>query len=477
MSNPSVQNDAPPSAALEPCSSFGQSSHKVRFYKDDAFLLDELSRFAGAALAAGDAVVVIATEAHRHGLTQSLQSRGFEAALAAEQGRYISLDAAETLQRFMLNGTPDAALFADVIGGVVERATEAAQGMNRCVSAFGEMVALLWEQGNAEGALKLERLWNQLEPECSLSLLCAYPMTGFSREDHRGLFANICSEHSHVIPTESYTDLTNQDQRLRDITYLQQRAQALESEIEQRKQVEDTLRRMQAELESLVEQRTAALRQLSLRLLNLQDAERRRIARELHDALGQSLVILKLNIDMLRQSPSREELWAESEELMQQCVSEVRTLSYLLHPPTMDAAGFTSAARWYVEGLRARSGLELTLDAPNDLGRLSDAIELALFRVLQEALTNVHLHSEASAATIVVRADAEKVVLEVKDNGCGIPKQLLSRFRATGAGMGVGLSGIGERVRELGGKFMLDSDGTGTLAHVTIPLSSMEVRP
>jgi signal transduction histidine kinase len=298
-------------------------------------------------------------------------------------------------------------------------------------------------------------------------------MSGFHREDHGGSFQQICAEHSHVIPVESYTALINDEQRLRRVTHLQQKAQALETEMAERKLVEEALRRTQAELESLVEQRTAALRQLSSRLLRLQDTERRRIARELHDSLGQCLVGLKLNVDMLRQSPGREELWLEAERLMQQSISEVRTLSYLLYPPTMDAGGIVSAARWYVEGFGQRSGLKVTLDAPKDLGRLPDAIELALYRVLQETLTNVHRHSGASAAHVSILEDAEQVVLEVKDNGRGIPAKQLSRFDATGAGMGVGLAGIRERAWELGGKLKIESDGDGTLVRVTVPVTSM----
>ena len=190
-----------------------------------------------------------------------------------------------------------------------------------------------------------------------------------------------------MIPVESYSGLDNDEQRLRKISLLQQKAQALETEVAERKKVEEALRCTQAQLESIVEQRTKALRQLSSRLLAMQDTERRRIARELHDSLGQYLVGLKLNLEMLKRSPS-ERLWLDVDELMQQCISEVRTLSYLLHPPTMDAAGFASAARWYVEGFGQRSGVQVTLDVPENLGRLPDAIELALFRVLQEALTN-----------------------------------------------------------------------------------------
>jgi signal transduction histidine kinase len=449
----------------------GHRAHTVQFYAEDTSLLDELSRLIGAALGAGDVAVVIATKAHRAGLAQRLKSLGFDTAKAAEQGRCVAMDAAETLTKFMRDGWPEAALFTEVVGSILAQAATVAGGKTPRIAAFGEMVALLWAKGNAEAAVRLEQLWNNLAQTHPFSLRCAYPMSGFDRENHGDSFLKICAEHSHVIPVESYSALIDEEQRLRSITHLQQRAQALETEMAERKQVEEALRRSKAELESQVEQRTFALRQLSSRLLSLQDTERRRIARELHDSLGQYLVGLKLNVDMLRQSSAREELWSEAEQLMQQCIAEVRTLSYLLHPPTMDAAGFASAARWYVEGFGQRSGLKVTLDAPNDLGRLPDAIELALFRVLQEALTNVHRHSGASAADVLIWEDAEQVVLEVKDNGRGISGELLSHFRATGAGMGVGIAGIRERARELGGNLTLESDSSGTLVRVTVPVT------
>jgi signal transduction histidine kinase len=451
----------------------GPRAHTVQFYGEDASLLKDLSCFIGAALMAGDAAVVIATQAHRDGLTQRLQSLGFDTAKAFEEARYVPLDAADTLEKFMLDGMPDAALFNEIVGSVIGKAAAAAEGKTPRIAAFGEMVALLWAEGNGEGALRLEELWNDLAKTYPFYLRCAYPMSGFDREDHGAAFQKICAEHSHVFPVESYSALINEGQRLRTVTLLQQKAQALETEMAERKQVEEALRRTQAELESLVEQRTAALRQLSSRLLRLQDTERRRIARDLHDSLGQCLVGLKLNVDMLRQSPGREELWAEAERLMQQSISEVRTLAYLLYPPTMDAGGISSAARWYVEGFGQRSGLKVTLDAPKNLGRLAEAIELTLYRVLQETLTNVHRHSGASEAHVSILDDAEQVILEVKDNGQGIPEKQLRHFQATGAGMGVGLAGIRERAWELGGKLEVESDGNGTLVRVTVPLASM----
>src|ERR1700686_540851 len=260
-----------------------------------------------------------------------------------------------------------------------------------------------------------------------------------------------------------------ENQGMRNLAYLQQRVQALESEIVERKQIEETLRRTKVELESTIEQRASVLSHLSARLLSLQDVERRRIARELHDSLGQYLVGLKLNMDLVRQSPTRQDLWSEIGELMQRCIAEVGRLSYLLHPPTMDAAGFVSAARWFVEGFSQRSGVKVTLDAPDNLGRLPDPIELALFRVLQEALTNVHRHSGASEAYVVILQDSNRVVLEVKDNGRGMPIDILQQFDETGAGTGVGLGGIRERARELGGKLTLEATSKGTLLKIAVP--------
>ncbi len=448
------------------------SMHVVQFYGEDGFLLDELSRFIGTALGAGEAAVVIATKEHRDGLARRLQAWGLDTSKAIAQGRYIPLDAAETLAKIAPGGWPDPVRFTEIVGGVIARAVTVREGESRRIAAFGEMVALLWADGKPDAAIYLEKLWNELAKTYSFHLRCAYPMSSFYREEHGELLLQVCAEHSAVIPGESYTTLVSQDERLRSIAQLQQKAQALETEVAERRRAEEKLRRHQAELESLVEQRTAALRQLSSRLLSLQDSERRRIARELHDSLGQYLVALKLNVDILRQAPGRAELWSQSAELMERCIAEVRTLSYLLHPPTMDAVGIASAARWYVEGFSVRSGLKLTLDAPDDPVRLPDATELALFRVLQEALTNVHRHSGASAADILIRRLSGQVILEVRDNGRGMQQEALQRFRETGSGTGVGLLSMHERARELGGKLEVESGGTGTSVRITIPVPS-----
>jgi signal transduction histidine kinase len=446
--------------------------HVVQFYVDDVFLADELGDYVGSALTAGDGAIVIATQAHREAIGQRLLTRGIDPLDPISQGRYIALDAAETLSKFMVDGFPDATLFIETIGSMIVQATACAEGENPHVAAFGEMVALLWAEGKTEAALRLEELWNTLASVHNFTLRCAYPLHGFNREEHQESFLRICAIHGGVIPGENYTTLSTDNDRFRTIAVLQQRAQALSSEIVERKRVEEELRRSKAELETLVEQRTLALRRLSARLLTLQDVERRRLARELHDCLGQALIGLKLNIDLLRRTPEREQLWGDVEGMMHDCIGEVRTLSYLLHPPTMDAAGLASAARWFVEGFGQRSGISVKLEVERTVPRLQDEFEMMLFRVLQEALTNVHRHSGSTAAEVSIRQDGDQVILEVVDHGSGIKPDVLARPQSSNTGGGIGLTGMRERVHDLGGILEIDSNPGGTSVRVTIPVTS-----
>jgi PAS domain S-box-containing protein len=222
-----------------------------------------------------------------------------------------------------------------------------------------------------------------------------------------------------------------------------------------------------------------AARRLSGRILSLQDDERRRIARELHDSLGQYLVSLKINLDLLSDAAkgARENaIVSECLQTVEQCLSETRTISHLLHPPLLDEAGFTSAARWYVEGFAERSGFHVNLEIPPDLGRLDRDMETTLFRILQEALTNVHRHSGGSMVRITLQLDAEQVRLQISDNGKGIPEERLRRLKEDDSATGVGLAEMRERVRELGGSFAISSAIPGTTITVTIPVLQTEER-
>lgn len=229
-----------------------------------------------------------------------------------------------------------------------------------------------------------------------------------------------------------------------------------------------------AQLESVILERNAELQILSQRLLKIQDEERRKLARDLHDSTGQTLAALKISISFLREECKQNSeimvIVSDVAELADHAIEEIRTMSYLLHPPLLDEIGFTCAAEWFVEGFSKRSGIEVSLDLVADRRRLPMNIEIALFRVLQESLTNVHRHSGASRATVSFRQDETIAILEVKDFGCGIPVERLGRLREASAESGVGLAGMRERMKELNGRLEIDSDGNGTTMRAVVPL-------
>jgi signal transduction histidine kinase len=220
-----------------------------------------------------------------------------------------------------------------------------------------------------------------------------------------------------------------------------------------------------------------SLRRLNAKLLEIQDEERRRISQELHESLGQCLSGVKMNLEIVSKSLPPNPLLKECVAILDKSISETRTMSHLLHPPLLDEVGFASAARWYVEGFSERNGVFVDLTLPEKFGRLPQAIELVLFRVLQESLTNIGRHSEARRAQITVRWHAGEIELRVKDNGKGMPSSVLARFETNGGYLGVGLTGMQERLRELGGRMEVQSDGTGTLIVAVLPVAGSHVKP
>jgi PAS domain S-box-containing protein len=219
-----------------------------------------------------------------------------------------------------------------------------------------------------------------------------------------------------------------------------------------------------------------AARSLSGRILTLQDDEHRRIARGLHDSLGQYLSALKMNLDRLSASDNgNAALASECGEIVGKCLTETRTISYLLHPPMLDEAGFDSAARWYVEGFSQRSGIKVNLNLPTKLGRMHKDVEVALFRAVQEALTNAHRHSGGSAVDICLSLNAKELRLEIKDDGRGIPQKRLKSLIEEPAEAGVGLAGMRERMRELGGSLEIRSGRGGTTVVISIPAEKTSI--
>jgi two-component system NarL family sensor kinase len=216
-----------------------------------------------------------------------------------------------------------------------------------------------------------------------------------------------------------------------------------------------------------------AIQQLSVRLMRSQDEERRRIARQLHDTIAQNLTAIRLNLARINGSPAAAvaefaEPLTESMSLADEVISEIRTLSYLLHPPLIDEVGLSGSLRWYAQGFEARSGIKVSLDIAEDL-RLPRDIETTVFRIVQEALTNIQRHSGSSVARISIVGQPSGIRLTVRDEGRGIAARLRADPEALFAS-GVGIAGIRERARELGGDVQIESTDRGTTVIVTFPV-------
>jgi len=603
-------SSSPSTSSADPSESFSSATsdkneHVVQFYQDDKFLVDAVSGFVGSALAAGDAAVLIATGPHREGVEQVLKQRGLEIGQAARQGRFLALDATDTLSKFMVDGFPDEERFKEVIGAPLALAASSVVGDRRRVAAFGEMVNILWATGNYEAALRLEQLWNQLADKHSFSLLCAYPISGFNSAKHTEAFLKICAEHSAVFPSESFSAMSREEDRLRSVSLLQHQAVALQNEaallqseqrfrlfveavrdyamfmldpqgniatwnagaerikgykpweiigqhfsvfypaddlkaekpsyelkvaaeegrfedegwrlrkdgsrfwanviitaikdengrllgfgkvtrdLTEKKRAHQELERANAYLEKEVNERRNAekrlnrseesLRKLSLHLLRTQDEERKRIGRDLHDSLGQCLAMLKINLDSVQLSlPSSEahSLWkvAQCVKLSEEALREVRTIAYLLYPPMLEEMGLSSAIQWYLEGFSSRSQIKISFEVVPDLDRLPRQAELALFRVLQESLTNVHRHSESETAQVRLFEENGSVVLEIEDQGKGFPPAMLDvKSDDLPSAFGVGLRGMNERMRELDGTLELKPTKKGAIVRAVVP--------
>jgi signal transduction histidine kinase len=245
---------------------------------------------------------------------------------------------------------------------------------------------------------------------------------------------------------------------------------------------EDQLRKAHDELERKVQERTADLNlanenlgELSSRLQQMRDEERRQISRELHDSIGQLLAALAMNIAVVqRQADNLDSAGAraisENAAMVEQISREIRTISHLLHPPLLDAAGLASALRWYVDGFSERSQIKVDLQIPEPFRRLSDEMEIAIFRMVQECLTNIHRHSGGTSAAIRLQEENHRIVVEVQDAGKGIPLEKQLELTSSGR-IGVGFRGMRERVRQLGGTLEIRSDNAGTAVTATLPLA------
>jgi signal transduction histidine kinase len=467
-------------APLFPAANWDNSvshSHTVQFYEDDAFLLGDLSRFIGSALGAGDVGVVFATKAHRESLAERLGSRGLNVALAVRRGRYISLDASDTLSSFMVDGRPNSERFDAVISGVFARAEASVKGGKTGVVAFGEMVALLWADGKLDAAIQLEQLWNDMVKSHSIELHCAYPIRLFGRSGDGASIERIFAVHSHVTPAESYTALSTEEDRLRAITFLQQKAEALETEIEARKRAQRSLARRNHELHNAVVARdeflSVAAHELktpitSLRgfaQLLLRNIERRQAIPE--ERLGSALKVIeeqtgKLNHLILR---------------LLDC-AQIEAGKLQVEPFSVDLVGLV---RSVLAQQQLGANHRVVFDGPERLEAKVDPVRF------EQVITNLVDNAiKFSPEESIVKVSLERgagaggnVRLSVTDHGIGVPceqrEAIFDRFHQAHndhylSGLGLGLYISREIVQLHGGSIRIEEpEHPGSRFVVTLP--------
>jgi signal transduction histidine kinase len=408
-------------------------NHVVQFYAEESSLYSRVTAFMRPGLLSGENAVLIATRPHRDAIERLLQQ---SAPCDGYPGSLIFFDAQETLSTFMVDGWPDSARFMAGIGSLLARVSE--NGVVP-VRAFGEMVALLCEQGNPEAAIRLEHLWNQLAGERGFSLLCAYPMSAFPRAEDAQAFRDICAAHSSISSPEDCESATPEELR-RTITLMTQKGNALSG--------------------------LAAQQELT------REEDRKRIAQEVHDELGSLLTGVNASIAVMIErardagdEPERELLLAA--DYVSSALDAVRRVISDLRPSVMDHLGLWTALGWYTDQFAEQTGLACTctIDAACHATELGPADSMALFRIVQEALTNVARHARASSASILATCENGSVTIEVKDDGQGIEVPRLLDHNLWG------IMGMHERARRLGGKLSVTgTSGCGTLVVLSIPV-------
>ena len=459
-------------------SEMGQSEHFVQFYETDAFLLNSLSGFVGTGLSAGDAVIVVAAKSHREDLEELLQQHGLDLGAMKASDQFVVLDAAETLAKFMIDGAPDAALFLEVVGGIIGRAAAGRQS----VRIYGEMVALLSAEGNCDAAIRLEEMWNQLHETHPFVLFCAYPISGFGGEALAESLMNVCTTHSRVIPSESYTALTNADDRLRAIIHLQQKARSLEAEIGERKQAEERLR------VSLMQERMA--RAEAENANRMKDEFLATVSHELRTPLtaimGWSHMLRKGKLDeatfaravetINRNAKSQAQLVEDILDVSRMIMGKLR-----LNIGAVDVSSVINAAIDSVQLAADSKKIELkvTLD-PSARHTVGDSSRLQ--QVVWNLLSNaIKFTPSGGHIEVCLERAGGQLQIRVSDSGCGISTDFLpfvfDRFRqADGTptrmhgGLGLGLAIVRHLVELHGGTVHAESAGKDKGATFTISL-------
>lgn len=442
---------------------FGADAHVVQFYEDDRFLVEAVGEFLRAGIRAGEPVLVVATPEHRASFASYLVKHGHDVEQLTARGLLAMFDAASTLARFMVGARPDEQRFRETVGAALARA-EARSPSGR-LRAYGEMVNLLWDGANPEAAIRLEELWNELAQNHSLALMCGYAMSSFGQEHDAHRFAEVCRNHSRVFPTERYQSLADTDSRAREVSLLQQRAQALEGEIERRRQVEDDLRQALRVRDDFLSVAGHELR-TPLTVLRLQLA-----SLLAHSPPGQD-----------QRAERRLAALATQTERLARLAERLLDVSQLGDLPVLQARelNLTELVRDSIAGcadvaLASRCQVHVRAE-PSVVGRWDpDRLE----QVVQDLLSNAFKFGSGGDVQVQVRALPQRAEIVVRDDGMGIPvadhRRIFERFERhfpteSFGGLGLGLW-IARRVVEAhGGEIRVESaPGQGATFTVSLP--------
>jgi signal transduction histidine kinase len=452
------------------------TDHFVQFYESDTALLESVSGYVESGLTDGAAAIVIATREHLEKLERHWEAQGLNLETARRTGQYTGLAADETLSKLLLDDWPQSKRFYDVIGSVV---AEAAARFPRVV-AFGEMVALLWQDGKQSAAIHLEELWNDLQKRHPFALFCAYPMSACAEETHTQPFRGVCAAHSHVIPAESYTALTDPQERLAAISQLQQKARALETEVRIRKRLEKELQKKLTQLTAMDRRKDEFLAMLGHELRNplaaigsLAELMRRQRTGPGHsnlplcEMLGRQVMQMARLVDDLldasRITQGKITLQKEPLELMAIVARAIETTR-----PATNARGHRLRVVMPEEPIRIRG----------DLTRL--------VQVFSNLLNNAAKYTPPGGQiAVTAKARDTEVELRVQDNGVGMAPELLPRvfdlfsqadqsIERSDGGLGVGLALVRCIVELHGGRVEALSDGPGAGSEFVVRLPLLD---
>ena len=501
MNQPLPENSTLPQLTSVPVwSEVEESAHLVQFYEGDQFLLNSLSDYVNSALTSGGSCIVVVTQPHLIGLEEALQQHGHDLTKASASDCYIPLDASETLSKFMIHGWPDASVFNQTIGQILKRAGNSG---DRRVRIYGEMVALLWAEGKYDAAIRLEELWNELGSSHRFTLCCGYPIQAFGGEEFIRPLDAICTNHSVIVPAESYTSLSTPPERLKVITALQQKAKSLEREIAERKVIEKRLRaskaryrRLKDQLELQLKEREELLKREQIARLEAQSANRMKdeflatVSHELRTPLtslfGWTRLLRSANLEPKSVSRALEAI-ERSVQTQRQLVEDLLDVSRIiagklrlqLSSVEMDAVTETA-----IEGLRPSADLKnisvhFTMDSKTAaLSGDPNRLQQVIWNLLSNAIKFTPV-----GGRIDVRLHCTKfaMIITVTDTGEGISSDFLpyvfDRFRQADStttrkhgGLGLGLAIVKHLVDLHKGSVQAESRGKGEGATFTVRL-------